>query len=340
MLTIDGSRGEGGGQVLRTSLALSVATRTPVVIENIRAGRKKPGLLRQHLTAVEAARVISGARVEGGSLGSRRVTFSPGDVRPGTYEFAIGSGGSALLVIQTVLPPLLTAAAPSTVTVVGGTHNPMAPPFEFFERAFLGCVNRQGPEVHAVLERPGFMVAGGGRVQVHVKPSASLDGFELLDAGARTRREARVLIAGLPPSVGSRELRTVVDGLGLRADEARVDEVDAVGIGNAIVCTLEHEHVTEVFSAFGERGVRAEAVAGRLVRDVRSYLAAGAPVGRRLADQLLIPLALAGGGAFRTGPLSEHTKTNMTVIRDFLPVDFDVEDDDGANRITVKGTDR
>ena len=340
MLRIDGSKGEGGGQVLRTALALSVSTQTPFVIENIRAGRKKPGLLRQHLTAVEAARAISGARVEGSTLGSRGITFAPGPLRPGAHEVQIGSGGSAMLVLQAVLPALLATPEPTSVSVHGGTHNPMAPPFEFFDRAFLRCIRRQGADVHATLGRVGFMLAGGGMVQMHVQSGASPRGFELLERGALRRRDARVLISHVPPSVGTRELRPIVDAFDLARDEARVDEVGALGPGNVILYTLEYEHVTEVFAAFGERSVRAETIANRLIRDVRHYLRTDAPVGRHLADQLLIPLALAGEGAFRTGPLSRHTTTNMDVIRAFLDVDFVVEDDAGATRITVNGEKR
>lgn len=340
MLRIDGSMGEGGGQVIRTALALSIATETPFEIVNIRAGRKKPGLLRQHLAAVRAARELCGARVEGESLGSRRVAFMPGRrlteaTDPVRLEVAIGSGGSAMLVLQTLLPPLLTAPVPATVVVVGGTHNPMAPPYEFFERAFLPWIARIGADVQAHLVRPGFALAGGGRVELHVQPTRALTGFDLRERGALVRRHARAIVSEIPPSVGHRELRQLVRAFDLRRDETTMDELDARGPGNVVLYALEFEHVTEVFSGFGERGLRAETVGDRVVDDVQRYLAAGAPVGRRLADQLLIPLALAGGGSFSTGPLSRHTETNMEVIEAFLPVAFRVDATDKTNLITV-----
>jgi RNA 3'-terminal phosphate cyclase (ATP) len=181
------------------------------------------------------------------------------------------------------------------------------------------------------------MVAGGGRVQLQVRPAPKLDGFELLERGELRRREAVVLISELPPSVGQREIWGLKGALDLTREECRVIEVDAKGPGNVVLFTLEYENVTEVFSSFGERGLRAEKVAGRLVADVRSYLADGAPVGRRLADQLLIPLALAGGGSFRTGPLSLHTETNIDVIKLFLDVAITVEGTERTRRITVNG---
>jgi RNA 3'-terminal phosphate cyclase (ATP) len=161
MLTIDGSQSEGGGQVLRSSLALSLVTGRPFAIENIRAGRKKPGLLRQHLTAVLAAAEVSAAEVEGAALASRRLLFRPGRVRAGDYAFRVGTAGSATLVLQTVLPALLLAEGESTLTLEGGTHNPMAPPVDFLENAYLPLVNRLGPRVKVQLVRPGFYPAGG-----------------------------------------------------------------------------------------------------------------------------------------------------------------------------------
>jgi RNA 3'-terminal phosphate cyclase (ATP) len=158
MLTIDGSLGKGGGQILRTALALATVTGKPFRIEKIRAGRPKPGLLRQHLTAVKAAATISDAIVTGAELGSGALTFTPGHLRAGEFAFAVGTAGSATLVLQTILPALLTAPAPSTLVLEGGTHNPAAPPFDFLVKSFLPLINRMGPTVTAELERPGFIL--------------------------------------------------------------------------------------------------------------------------------------------------------------------------------------
>jgi RNA 3'-terminal phosphate cyclase (ATP) len=324
VLTIDGSQGEGGGQILRTALALAPVTGTPFRIEKIRAGRDKPGLLRQHLTAVNAAVMESDASAEGATPGSQELTFRPGAVRPGDYRFAVGTAGSTGLVLQTVLPALLTASGPSMVTVEGGTHNPSAPPFDFLARAFLPLVERMGPRVTARLDRPGFYPAGGGQCTVSITPTIALRPLSLLERGAVLRRRARAIVARLSPRIADRELAVVRTQLGWSDDEMErvVIGEDARGPGNAVLVEIESEHITEVFTGFGEVNVRAEAVADRVAEKVRRYLAAGVPVGPYLADQLLIPLALAGGGAFRTIALTSHATTNLLVIGAFLGARF------------------
>jgi RNA 3'-terminal phosphate cyclase (ATP) len=225
ILTIDGSQGEGGGQVLRSSLALSLVTGRPFVIEKIRAARKKPGLMRQHLTAVLAAAEISGAEVEGAALGSRRLVFSPGPVRAGDYTFRIGTAGSATLVLQTVLPTLLVAEVDSNLTLEGGTHNPMAPPLDFLEKAYLPLVNRLGPHVEVHLVRPGFYPAGGGEFTVHVQPAPQLGRLELIERGQIIARRVRALVANLPRHIAERECRTIAQECGWDANCFAVEEI-------------------------------------------------------------------------------------------------------------------
>jgi RNA 3'-terminal phosphate cyclase (ATP) len=327
MLTIDGSQGEGGGQILRTSLALSIVTGRPVRIERIRAGRRKPGLRQQHLTAVRAAAAVSGGEVEGQEVGSQTLSFHPGSARPGEHRFEIGTAGSTTLVLQTVLPALLAAPGPSRLMLEGGTHNPMAPPFDFLQRAFLPLVSRTGPRLEATLARPGFYPRGGGRVELLVEPAATLSPFELLDRGAILKRRARAVVARLPTHIGRREVKRVGDRLGWPRESLQVEEiVDCAGPGNVLLIEIECEHVTEVFSGFGERGVRAERVADLAIQQVRRYLSAGVPVGPFLADQLLLPLALAGSGAFRTVQPTDHTRTNIEVIKQFLELEIRVEE--------------
>jgi RNA 3'-terminal phosphate cyclase (ATP) len=322
MLTIDGSMGEGGGQILRSALALSVITGTPFRITNIRANRKpKPGLRRQHVTAVRAAAEIAGAQVEGDSVESRELTFRPGMLKPGDYTFDIGSAGSTTLVLQTVLPPLLTAGGPSTLVLEGGTHNPNAPPADFLERAFLPIVNRMGPRVHIAVERPGFAPVGGGRMIVTIEPAKSLQPVELLERGRVLRRRATAVVAGLPRTIAERELSIVAERAGWSADELHVEQLPgAFGPGNILLMEIESEHVTEVFSHVGQRGLRAERLAEIAADDATRYLNADVPVGDCLADQLLLPMALAGGGAYRTLGLTLHSETNIEVIRMFLDV--------------------
>ena len=337
MLTIDGSFGEGGGQVFRTSLALSLVTGQPFCIEKIRAGRKKPGLMRQHLTALRAAKEISRARVEGGSIGSSTVKFTPGSIQPGEYHFAVGTAGSATLVLQTVLPALMTASGPSKLILEGGTHNPHAPPFDFLARTYLPLINRMGPSVNAVLVCAGFYPAGGGRMEVNIEPSEALEPLDLPERGEIRSRRARAIVSRLPRSIAVREVKKCCSQLGWSEDCSCVETAEnSPGAGNVLMVEVEGEHLTEVFTGFGELGVKAEKVASEVARAVREYLAAGVPVGRHLADQLLIPLAMAGGGSFHTLPLSRHTTTNSTIIQEFLDVSITSEAGDRhVQKITV-----
>jgi len=319
VIEIDGSLGEGGGQIVRTALGLSLVTGVPVRVRNVRARRERPGLRRQHLTAVQAAARIGDARVEGARLKSTELVFEPGVPAGGTYAFDVGTAGSATLVLQTILPGLLRAREPSRVTVRGGTHNPLAPPFEFLAEAFVPLLARMGAQLEVELPRHGFYPAGGGEVRLAVTPGA-LRPLDLLERGRIVRREARAIVANLPESIAERELATVRKLLGWSKRECRAETVDADGPGNALTLVAGSEHVTEVVSGFGEIGVPAETVARRAAREMQRHLKAGVPVGEHLADQLLIPLALAGGGRFRTRPLTPHFTTNAEVVQRFLPV--------------------
>ncbi len=323
MLMIDGSFGEGGGQIIRTSLALSLVTGKPFRVERVRANREKPGLRQQHLTAVKAAAQIGRAEVEGAAVGSREFTFIPGSVTPGDYIFNIGTAGSATLVLQTVLPPLMIASRPSTLKIEGGTHNVHAPPFDFLEQAFLPLVNRMGSHVLIELERYGFYPPGGGRFNVLIEPAAKPQRLDLLARGEIRAERARALVVNLPPSIAERELAVIKQRMGWRDEQLQVEiSNNAISQGNVVMIEIESEHVTEVFARVGERGVRAETVAEQAVEEAQKYLETEAPVGEHLADQLLIPLALSGGGSFITGSLSLHTTTNIEIIRKFLDVDI------------------
>ena len=326
MLTIDGSFGEGGGQIIRSSLALSLITGKAFRVYNVRARREKPGLKRQHLTAVNAAAEIGRAQVDGARVGASEFTFSPGEVAPGEYVFDIGTAGSTTLVLQTVLPPLMTARAPSLLKLEGGTHNVHAPPFEFLEKTFLPLVNRTGPQVTIELERYGFYPPGGGRFNVYIEPAASLQPIHLTERGKILAQRARALVVNLPPSIGERELAVVRERMNWPDEQLRVETSNnAFSPGNVLTIEIESAQLTEVITGMGERGVRAEVVAERAVAEAQSYLEGGALVGEHLADQLLIPLALAGSGSYLTGPLSLHTTTNIEIVKRFLPVEITVE---------------
>jgi RNA 3'-terminal phosphate cyclase (ATP) len=336
MIEIDGSEGEGGGQILRSSLSLSICTQQPFRITHIRANREKPGLMRQHLTAVKAAAGICDASLEGAELGSRTLVFRPGKLRRGDYSFAIGTAGSCTLVLQTVFPPLLMADGPSRVRITGGTHNRASPPFDFLQRAFQPLLARLGAGVELTLASHGFYPRGGGEIRAHITPVRRLGRLELLERGEPIRCWAEALVAGLPIHVAQRELEVIGRRLGWPAEQLKLRGLPSdVGPGNAVTITLEHRHVTEVFTGFGEKGVRAEDVGEHVAREAATYLAATAPVGEHLADQLLLPLALGEGGQFRATAATPHLQSNALVVHTFTGRRVRMEPDAGAVRVTV-----
>lgn len=334
MLTIDGSAGEGGGQILRTAVGLSVATGQPVTIEQIRKRRQKPGLQRQHLTAVLAAAEVGAARLEGAELGSERLVFVPGKPRGGRFRFAIGTAGSASLVLQAVLPALWVVAAPTEVEIEGGTHNPMAPPFDFLALAYAPLLTRMGAPLALELLRPGFYPAGGGRLRARVEPP-QWRRLDLARGDVAPRLRVRILDAHLPVHVAEREAAVLRRKLALPEEAVSIERVTANGPGNVVMVVLEGA-VTEVVSALAERQLSAEAVAERAVREARSFLQQRVPVGEHLADQLLLPMALAGGGSFVTGAPSEHLRTNARIVEMFLPVSIAIEPVDDAWGVVVQ----
>lgn len=333
-IKIDGSQGEGGGQIVRTSLALSMLTGRAVEITNLRAGRNKPGLMRQHLTAVRAAADVSSAEVVGNEVGSQTLQFAPQTVRPGKYHFAVGTAGSATLVLQAVLPALLVASGESQLVLEGGTHNPWAPPFDFLANTYLPLVNRMGPQVTTALERHGFSPAGGGRFSVAVRPTTQLQGFDLLERGELHARRATGLVARLPAQIAERELKIFAEKLQWAPYELEVIEIqDSAGPGNVVMLRVEFEHVTETFIGFGQVGVSAEHVAHEVLKQYRNYQTSTAPVGTYLADQLLLPLGVAAwqtgrGGSFRTSGLSRHATTHIELLRTFLDIPISLERDE------------
>ena len=324
MISIDGSHNEGGGQILRTALSLSLCTRTPFRIENIRAGRKQPGLQRQHLAAVRAAAEVGKADVSGDALGSQQLTFVPKDIAPGEYKFSVGTAGSTTLVLQTVLPALMLASNPSSLTLEGGTHNTAAPPYDFLAKTFVPTLKRMGAEVDMKLLTYGFYPAGGGIMKVTIQAPSRLGRLELTSRGNPGERTARVLIANLPRHIAERELAVIAERLSWPPASLKIETVSSRGPGNVVLIEVESEHITEVFTGFGERGVHAEIVAEKVVQEARRYLASEAAVGEHLADQLLAPMALAKGGVFTTFPPSRHMQTNIDTIRQFLSTEIRV----------------
>lgn len=367
---IDGARGEGGGQILRTSLALSLITGRPLRMRQIRAGRAKPGLRRQHLACVEAAARLCHAEVRGAVLGSQDLELVPGAITGGELVIDIGTAGSTTLVVQTILVPALAAGLPLRAVLRGGTHNPLAPPFEFLERVYLPHLRAMGADVSATLDRHGFASSGGGgsrgrdrgsssrggdrgnvasgsdrgdasrgdehgQLTLAIGGAAALRPIEIIEAGPVTARRATAILARLPSHVGDREHAIVRDRLGFTAAECEVREVREGGPANVLLLEIERGPHRELVSGFGEKGLRAELVATRACDELEAFLAAGVPIGGHLADQLLLPLAVAGGGRFRAAPLSLHATTNIATIQQFLDVEVRVEPDGDAVIVAV-----
>jgi RNA 3'-terminal phosphate cyclase (ATP) len=336
MIIIDGAEGEGGGQIVRNSCALSLVTGQPFRIANVRGKREKPGLMRQHVTAIEAACRIGGATCEGLSVGSSEIAFTPGRVVPGDYHFAVGTAGSTGLVFQTILMPLLLAGGPSRLVLEGGTHNMLAPPFDFVEKSFLPIVNRLGPTVAARLVRHGFYPGGGGRIEVDIAP-APLAPIACIERGALLRESATAFFAGLPFEIADREIRTVRKLLpDWREGAFAVRELpEDRGPGNILLLEAQYEHVTEIVSGFGKLGLPAEQLAKRAAGRMTGYLASQAFAGPYLADQLVLPFALAGGGVFTTVKPSDHLRTAIDIIALFLDRRPAIEAQaDGTHRVT------
>ncbi len=318
MILIDGSEGEGGGQVLRNSAALSLVTGEPFQITNIRGNRAKPGLMRQHVTAIEAASMIGNAETTGLAVGSSELTFKPGKVTPGDYHFAVGTAGSTSLVLQTVLMPLIFADAPSRLVLEGGTHNMMAPPFEFIERCFLPIINHMGPTVTSKLIRHGFYPRGGGRIEIEIEP-APLRQIECIERGQLVTRAASAYVAGLSGEIAEREIKEAKKRLPDWPEEAFFMRTlpESVGPGNIIMIEASFENVTEISSGFGKLGSSSESIAKDAARRLAGFMASEAFAGPYLADQLLLPFALAGGGQFTTVKPSQHSRTAADVIEKF-----------------------
>jgi RNA 3'-terminal phosphate cyclase (ATP) len=388
LVNIDGSSGEGGGQILRTSLALAMITGRAFHMRNIRAGRAKPGLRRQHLACVEAAARLCQADVRGAAVSSQELVFAPGVIGGGELMIDIGTAGSTTLVVQTILVPAIAAGVELRAVVRGGTHNPLAPPFEFLDRVWVPHLRAMGAKAGLTLDRHGFASGGPhrgnrseredraahrtrddrsergarderrgerersprtidssrstdasdselGQLTLSVEASRALRPIEIVDAGPITSRHAAAILARLPTHVAEREHAIVRERLGWSAAECEVREVRAGGPANVLLLEVERAEGRELITSLGERGLRAETVAQRACDDVAAFLKAGVPVGEHLADQLLLPMAVAGGGRFRTMPLSLHATTNIATIQAFLDVAIEVVPGDGDVTVTV-----
>jgi RNA 3'-terminal phosphate cyclase (ATP) len=340
MIEIDGTIGEGGGQILRSSLTLSVMTGQDLRIDNIRAKRKTPGLRPQHLIALEAAGEICGATIEGGHLGSQSISFYPDEIRAGKYHFDIGTAGSASLVVQTVLLPLSKAQSKSTVTVTGGTHVPWSPCFHYLNLNYLPFLWKIGLDVQLRMERAGFYPIGGGQIRASINPVDNLQSFRLKKRGRLIEIRGISAVAKLSRNIATRQRRQVIGRLGRRypLNDIRVVEIPASSPGSMILLLAIFEHSQACYFALGKKGVSADKIADQAINDVELFIATGGSIDQYLADQLLLPVVFAESDSeFNTCKITNHLLTNIEVIKAFLPVEITISGSIGeAGSIIVK----
>lgn len=339
-LRIDGSLGEGGGQVLRTALSLAALLKRPVEFFNIRAKRKKSGLRPQHLTAVKALAEIAAAELHGAHVNSTELFFAPQTIQGGQYRFDIGTAGAASLVFAAVLPPLLFTTAPSRVVITGGTHVPFSPPIHYIDSVFLPALRQMGGQVAVTLRRWGWYPKGGGEIEVNINPCKVLQPFQSADRGKLNCLRLLVGLSNLPAHIAEREAayvknRLAKEGYGVAG---RIVSEESYDNGNMVFLLSTFEKAAAGFSVLGKKGRPAEKVAEEVCRQWFSFVnVAGATVDLHLADQLVLYMALAKGKSFFiTERITEHLQTNINIIEQFLPVCFEI--DSRLRRVSIEGT--
>ncbi len=322
LIEIDGSFGEGGGQILRTALAFSAIFQRPLAVHHIRAKRKNPGLGHQHLTAVRALTRISAAKVEGATIGSQTLRFIPGQIRPGDYQFQIGTAGSVTLLLQALLPPLCLSQKDSRLTLLGGTHVPWSPPFHYVSEVLFPTLGLMGISVRGRIERWGWYPKGGGILEVDIKPSPYLKPISLLGRGPIKRICGISSISNLPKHVAERQrdeaLKRIEKELKMDAEITVLYDAPSIGQGSFLFLRAESERAIAGFSSLGKKGKPAEKVAEEAVDSLRNYLKSDGCVDPHLADQLIPFLLLAKGcSSFTTTRITEHLLTNLWVVQHF-----------------------
>jgi RNA 3'-phosphate cyclase len=343
MIEIDGSYGEGGGQVLRSALTLSLLTGCAFRLVNIRARRPKPGLRPQHLKAVEAAAAISGARVENARVGAVELRFEPRGLRAGRYRFAIGTAGSAPLVLQTVALPLSRCGAPSTLSITGGTHVPWSPSFHYLAWQWQPFLKRLGVPLDLELLKTGFYPKGGGEIRAVIHPAGPPRSLTLLKRGPLTALRCLSLVSNLDLSIARRQADRLADRLGVCTLplERETTVLPGPGKGSALIVLASFKQSSICCGALGSPGKPAETVADETADVLLGLLSDGSVMDTHLADQLLLPLALAPGISRLQAPrISNHLLTNAWVIGRFLPAVMNISGPpDRPGLITVRGVD-
>jgi RNA 3'-phosphate cyclase len=332
LIEIDGAQGEGGGQVLRSALSLSAVTGKGVHLYNIRAGRSKPGLMAQHLKAVDAAAAVCRADVQGAHLHSQEILFKPGELRTGRYRFEIGTAGATTLVLQTVFLPLSLAGAASTLGISGGTHVAWSPCLHYLTLHWLPYMHQAGFDAEISLEQAGFYPQGGGRISATLRPCTAIKPLQQTERGALLRISGVSAVANLDISIAERQKRQAMQRLqklswGNRSPDIhiRLEKFASPGKGTLLLLLAEFEGGRCCYYGLGALGKPAERVADEAVDALLAFIDTGAAIDLHLADQLLLPLSLASGASeLSTEQVTQHLLTNAEIIRLFLPVKIDI----------------
>lgn len=341
LIEIDGSLGEGGGQVLRSALTLSLLVQKPFRIRNIRGRRKNPGLRAQHLASVQAAAAVGEAQLKGDQLNSQELTFRPSGLKAGEYRFEIGTAGSCSLVLQTIFLPLALAGSRSELVITGGTHVAWSPTYDYVDRVWLPALKLLGYPAEIRMPKAGFYPKGGGRIEVSVSPGRSGRGFNPDRESASSGFTGVSLSSNLPEQVAERQRRRMLEKLEASGLPAQVEVLrpGSVGRGSAVLIAGSRHRDHFGFSALGAKGKPAETVADEAIDQLLSFLRSDAQVDRYLADQLLIPLSVAGEASqFSVERATQHLSTNAEIVRQFLDAEISISEpnEGGRARVQVK----
>ena len=345
MIEIDGSYGEGGGQIVRSALSLSCLFRKPFRIFNIRKGRKKPGLMPQHLTCVRAAQLISGAEVKGDHAGSTELLFSPKEVKGGYFSFDIGTAGSTSLVFQALIPALAFSQQKTILTLKGGTHVPLSPSFHYLSGIFIHFLEQLGIRVQIAIESYGFYPKGGGIVRADIFPPKNIKPLRIIGRGSILRLTGYSAVGNLPLSIAERQKDALVKRINYEIKDIKVSpliellEVPSIGQGTFVYLESRAQHSIAGFTALGARGKKAEVVGEEAAEEFVKYYTTGAALDYHMADQIILYLSMCNEeSSFTTSAITKHLITNLWVINLFHEIQYSIEGEVGEKgMVKIKG---